>query len=157
MKIPRYLWNLWQESRANGPWQSWTGPKLASLLGMVLLAAMTAPNVIAQGAGGQSISAPPKPQTLVMPEANRPPDVNEQMRMQRDHVNKENFDKANTERMRQIDDESVKLLILTMDLKAKMDRAGKGKLPPELVREAEVIEILARDVQEKMKLTVGGG
>ncbi|MGA8042719.1 MAG: hypothetical protein WCA37_07950 [Terracidiphilus sp.] len=77
--------------------------------------------------------------------------------MQEARLKKENFEKANTERMREIDDESVKLLILTRDLKAKMDRAGKGQLPPEVVREAEVIEILARDVQEKMKLTVGGG
>lgn len=53
-----------------------------------------------------------------------------------------------------MDDEANKLLILAKDLKAKADNLGSGPLPPTLMREAEVIEILANDLKEKMKLTV---
>ncbi len=107
--------------------------------------------------GAQSISVPPRPQTIILPEANRPPDANDRMIMQENQLRKQNFDAANTERMRQIDVESLKLLVLTKDLKARMDKIGKSPLPAEMMREAEMIEILAHDVEEKMKLTVGGG
>lgn len=103
------------------------------------------------------ISGPPKPRTVLLPEANRPPDANDQMRMQLQEVKRQNFDAANAERMRQIADESKKLILLTKDLHAKMEKIGKEPLPAELEREAEVIELLAHDVQEKMKLTVGAG
>ncbi len=107
--------------------------------------------------GAQSISAPPRPATIILPEANRPPDANDRMIMQENQLRKENFDAVNAERKRQIDAESLKLLILTRDLKARMDKIGKSPMPVEMMREAEMIEILAHDVQEKMKLTVGGG
>jgi hypothetical protein len=43
------------------------------------------------------------------------------------------------------------------DVKAQMDKIGDRPLPPTLIRETEVIEILADDVHAKMTLTVGGG
>ncbi len=70
------------------------------------------------------------------------------------NAKKKKFDFANAERKRIIDDETNKLLILATDLKAKADNLGSGPLTPTMVREAEVIEILANDVKEKMKLTV---
>ncbi len=70
------------------------------------------------------------------------------------NAKKKKFDVANAERKRIIDDEANKLLILATDLKAKADNLGSGPLTPAMVREAEVIEILANDVKEKMKLTV---
>lgn len=133
------LWNLAQSLRG-GRWRvAILGVSSAMLL------------------GAQSISIPPRPPTIILPEANRPPDANDQMIMQENQLRKQNFDAANTERKRQIDLESLKLLILTRDLKARMDKIGKSPLPVEMMREAEMIEILAHDVQEKMKLTVGGG
>ena len=69
---------------------------------------------------------------------------------------KQNFEAANVERKRQMDDESAKLLLLAKDLKDQTDKLGDRPLPPRAVREAEVIEILARDLKDKMKLTVGG-
>ena len=41
------------------------------------------------------------------------------------------------------------------DLKAQMDKIGDMPFPPMLIREAQVIQILAHDVQAKMTLTIG--
>jgi hypothetical protein len=67
---------------------------------------------------------------------------------------KEDYSVANAARRRFIDDETNKMLILVRDLKAKID--GLGSEPPSAVmlREAAVIEFLAKDIKEKMKLTV---
>lgn len=65
-----------------------------------------------------------------------------------------NFAAANEARKHAIEEETNKLLILAKDLKAKTDNLGSGPLSPTLLREAEVIEILANDVKQKMKLTV---
>ncbi len=69
----------------------------------------------------------------------------------------QNFDAANALREKQIDDESTKLLILADDLKRQMDKLGNRPVSGRLLREAEVIELLAHDVQTKMTMTVGGG
>jgi hypothetical protein len=69
----------------------------------------------------------------------------------------QNFDAANALRQKQIDDESTKLLILANDLKQQMDKLGNRPVSDRLLREAEVIELLAHDVQTKMTMTVGGG
>lgn len=108
------------------------------------------------GQGGQTANTIPKPQSYILPAANRPPDANDRMIMQESQLRRQDFDKVNAKRIQLIDDEAVKLLILARDLKAKMDKLGQGPLPPEMDREMEVIAILAHDVQEKMKLTVGG-
>ncbi len=78
------------------------------------------------------------------------------MKLHQQNSKKQDFDAANAERKRQLDDESAKLLILARDLKLQMDNIGTDPLPARVLREAEVIEILARDVKEKMKMTVGG-
>ncbi len=88
---------------------------------------------------------------------NQPPDANAQMKARERQNVRRNFDRANALRMRQIADESTKLLILTTDLKLQMDKTENKPLPPDLIREIEVIRILAHDVQTKMTLTVGPG
>jgi hypothetical protein len=85
------------------------------------------------------------------------PDENALMTMNMAKRKKENFDAANALRERQINDEAVKLLILAKDLKLQMDKLGDKPLPDRLLREAEVIELLAHDVQTKMTLTIKGG
>jgi hypothetical protein len=102
-----------------------------------------------------TISAPPHRDTLLLPEANRPPDKNDQIRMNQQKQGKHNFDAANALRRKQIDEDSVKLLILANDLKTKVDALGDGPIPAQLLREATVIELLARNVQSRMALTVG--
>jgi hypothetical protein len=86
---------------------------------------------------------------------NQPPDVNAQLRSKRRRTNQLNFDAANALRQQQITDEATKLLILTRDLNLQMERLGGDPLPERLLREIEVIERFAHDVQHKMTLTVG--
>jgi hypothetical protein len=123
-------------------------------LGIATLCMLPATPVHAQG--GQSVSAIPKPEGYIIPAANRPPDANDRLLMSDRQTKNQNFDKANAERMLKIADETAKLLILTEDLKARMDKIGRGPYPPEVAKEMQVIELLAHDVQEKMKLSVGG-
>jgi hypothetical protein len=92
----------------------------------------------------------------IIPEANPLPDANDRMVMREQKSKRQNFDAANAARTKQILDDTAKLLILTRDLKAQTDKLGDEPVPPRLVREAEVIELLAHDVQTRMKLTVGG-
>jgi hypothetical protein len=103
--------------------------------------------------------APPQtpPHPILLPQANRLPDINDQMVMKQQLSKKQNFDAANALRTQQIADETTKLLILAKDMKSQIDKLGDQPLPDKVIREAEVIEILAHDVQAKMTLTVGGG
>ncbi|HEY2468073.1 MAG TPA: hypothetical protein VGI45_09545 [Terracidiphilus sp.] len=120
-----------------------------------LMFAFMATTVLPLSAGeGQQGSAPANPRPIVIP--NRTLDSHELNDLAEKNVRKKNFEAANEARKRAIEDEANKLLILARDLKAKTDNLGSGPLPPLLVREAEVIEILANDVKEKMKLTVNG-
>jgi len=98
----------------------------------------------------------PARQTLLMPEANRPPDANDKIAMDQARHRVDNFDAANSLRARQINDDSTKLLILANDLKRQMDQLGDRPVPDLLRREAEVIESLARDVEKEMTLTIKG-
>jgi hypothetical protein len=79
------------------------------------------------------------------------------MVMKEQNKKKKDYSAANAERKRQMDDESAKLLILAKDLKTQTDNLDGNPLPPRAVREAEVIELLAHDLKEKMKMTIGGG
>ena len=88
---------------------------------------------------------------------NQPPDANIRMKENQKHFRQQDFDVANAARHRQITDETAKLLLLARDFKSRMDKLGGETLPPDLIREAEVIEILARDVQAKVILIVGAG
>jgi len=122
------------------------------------------PLVIAAGTtmlvlGGYS-QAPQPPDKIthgiILPEANRPLDANDQIKLHEQKSKKRNFDAANAERKRELDDASTKLLILAKDLKQQADQMETSPLTRKALREAEVIEMLARDVKEKMKLSVGG-
>ena len=88
---------------------------------------------------------------------NQPPDATTQMKLHQDRNRQQNFDSANALRQNQIVDETMELLILARDLKSRMDKTGGQALPADVLREAEVIEILARDVQQRMILVVGPG
>ncbi|HWT65032.1 MAG TPA: hypothetical protein VN151_02875 [Terracidiphilus sp.] len=122
-------------------------------IGRSLLVLLLMPAV--QERAQNSISAPPPRTGLLLPEANRPPDKNDQMLMKQKGQGARNFDALNTLRRKQINDDSVKLLILANDLKKKVDALGSQPVPPELLREAAVIELLARDVQTRMTVMVG--
>lgn len=101
---------------------------------------------------GQQGAAQVPPKPIVIP--NRNLDSHELNDLAQKNARRKNFEAANEARKKVIEDETNKLLILARDLKAKTANLGSGPMPPMLVREAEVIEILANDVKEKMRLTV---
>jgi len=70
------------------------------------------------------------------------------------NAQKKNFSVANATRKQYIDDETKKMLILVRDLKAKIDGMGAERPSAIMLREAAVIEFLAKDIKEKMKLTI---
>ncbi len=89
------------------------------------------------------------------PELNRIPDNNQIDEINGQKDKSQSFEAANAERKRQIDDESAKLLKLAKDLKSEVDKTGRDTLSLGVIRKADEIEKLARDVKEKMKLTMG--
>ena len=119
----------------------------------VLLAPLAISGQISSPQQPQGPSVVPHP--IIIPEANRLPDKNDQMKMSEQRAKQKNFDAANAKRAQDINDDATKLLILARDLNAEIDKLGDKPLPNKLLREAEVIELLAHDVQNKMTLTVG--
>jgi len=88
-------------------------------------------------------------------QSNPLPDANQQMLMRQQQARKQSFEAVNAERKKIIADESTMLLKLATDLKTEVDKTDKDTLSLSVIRKAEVIEKLARDVKEKMKLTAG--
>jgi hypothetical protein len=95
------------------------------------------------------------PHSILLPAVNRPPDANEQMEMREQKSKKQNFDKANAERLRQMEEATQILETMAMALKAEVDSSDSNTLSPGAIHKAETIERLARIVKERMKLTVG--
>ncbi len=92
----------------------------------------------------------------LIPDANRLPDVNDQMLMREQQTKKQNFEAANVERKKQLAADSATLLKLATELKAEVDKTTKDMLSLNVIRKADEIERLAHDMKEKMKITVGG-
>ena len=84
-----------------------------------------------------------------------PPDANAQMLVRQRRMRHQDFERINAARRQQIGDASDKLLVLAIDLRSRVAKAGNDPVPPIVIREADVIERLAREVQQKMALTVG--
>lgn len=102
---------------------------------------------------GLTNQAQPK-QSIHDPAASPVPDANAQMQMQAQHSRKAGYEAANTERKRQLTDDSAALLELSNQLKAEIDKSSKDTLSVDVVRKADEIAKLAHNVQVKMKLTV---
>lgn len=113
-------------------------------------AALSAIFAMAQQPQQPSIDKP-----VLLPEANRLPDRNEQMILREQQAKKDDFEAANLERKKQISDDAAKLLEMAKDLKSEVDKTNKDTLSLNVIRKAESIERLAKGVREKMKLTVG--
>jgi hypothetical protein len=67
----------------------------------------------------------------------------------------QSFDALNTDRKKQIADESARLLKLATELKSEVDKTTKDTLSLTVVRKADEIEKLAHNVKEKMRLAAG--
>lgn len=113
------------------------------------LAATSNPNSQPQGQQAQS-------HALVNSSVNRVPDANDQMAMRGQESKAVAPGDANTERKRQIADDSAKLLKLAGDLKAEVDKSSQDTLSVRVIRKADEIEKLAHSVRDKMKVTMGG-
>ena len=92
---------------------------------------------------------------VLYPEANRPPDANDQMAMREQKIRKQNFDVANAERLRQMARDTHMLETMAIALKAEIDNTKSTRLSETAIRKADTIEKLAHIVKEKMKLTIG--
>jgi hypothetical protein len=101
------------------------------------------------------ISQPEPKHTVVDAAANRPFDANQVMRMREQQAKKKSFDAANLERKRQLADDTALLLKLAEELEAEVGSSSTDTLSQSQLRKIEDIERLARNVQQKMKLTVG--
>lgn len=117
----------------------------------LLLCAGLAPSAASAQSNGPNLDKP-----YLLPEANRLPDANAQMKMRDTQVKQQSFDAANAERKKQLSDDSARLLTLAMALKAEVDKTNKDMLSLNVIRKADEIEKLAHNVKEKMKVTVGG-
>ena len=134
--------------RSAGTYERAWGVQL--LLPGLLLSGMLALVAFAQN------NPPLHPQTpILLPQANRPPDANEQMKMREAQNRKTNFDAANAERLKQMVQASELLETMAIALKAEVDSSHSSVPSPEVVHKAETIEKLARIVKERMKMTVG--
>jgi hypothetical protein len=87
---------------------------------------------------------------------NRTPGANDVMKVNEQNQKKGNVEAGNTERKRQISEDSARLLKLATDLKAEVDKTNKDMLSVAVIRKADQIEKLAHAVKEKMKLTMNG-
>lgn len=133
---------------------SFRRPRLAVISGSLSLVALALLACAAEP--GQQQPGPNIDKPYLLPEANRLPDANDQMKMRDQKAKQQSFDAANAERKKQLSDESAQLLTLAMALKAEVDKTNKDMLSLNVIRKADEIEKLAHNVKEKMRLTVGG-
>jgi hypothetical protein len=83
------------------------------------------------------------------------PEVSAQREMPERQTKQQDYETANAERKKQLAEDSARLLKLATDLKAEVDKTNKDILSLNVVRKANEIERLARNMKEKMKLAVG--
>ena len=69
----------------------------------------------------------------------------------RERITRDMAKKANIERQSALKSDTDKLVKLTAELKAYVDKSNENVLSLDVVRKAEEIEKLARSVKEKMK------
>lgn len=82
------------------------------------------------------------------------PDANKQLEMNSRRVQQQTFASANAERKRQMSDDSARLLQFAAELNAQFAKDESSDSPQAAIAKADMIEKLAHDVKQKMKLTV---
>ena len=137
---------LFNSALAQGRW-------CATLLTVVLAGSTGIALAQIWGQVQQQNPNPDKP--YLDPAANRAPDANSRMNMRQQQANQQTFEAANSERKKQLSDDSAKLLELAGELKVEVDKTNKDTLSLNVIRRAGEIEKLAHDIREKMRLVVG--
>jgi len=79
------------------------------------------------------------------------PTSDDQTKMKDQQAKQQSVDEGDQERKKQLSDDTAKLLTLAMALKAEVDKTNKDTLSLNVIRKADEIEKLARNVKEKMK------
>lgn len=146
---------LRDRDRQHGKVANWG--RMYPLLAFVMAAALSGAIAKGQAPGDPNANPPafgPKCPTCPIVIASRPTSMKDKEDRAERTVQKRNYDVANAARKKFIDDETNKMIILARDLKAKIDGLGSDSPSPTMLREAQVIEFLAKDIKEKMKLTV---
>jgi hypothetical protein len=143
-----------QEEGQNGARPASWSPGFGWARAFVCLTSLAVPAGIALNS--EQSSAPRVIQPALPPAINSIPDPRDQLDMRQEQNRERNFAAANAERKKQIADDSARLLKLAADLKAEVDKSTKDTLSLNVIRLADEIENLARDVKEKMKLTARG-
>lgn len=129
--------------------------RTARLVALVLTAGAVIAVMALLSVGQQNPTPTPNPtRPILRPEANRPPDANDQMAMREHQQQQQNFDAINAKRLRDMTEASHMLETMAIALKAELDKTGSAPLSEEEIRKAETIEKLARLVKEEMQLTV---
>lgn len=90
-------------------------------------------------------------QTHVEAAAKGAPDSKDHIAMREEQSAKTNVDTAGSDRKQQMNDDSIRLLKLASDLKAEVDKSNKDILSVGVIRKADEIEKLAKNVREKLK------
>jgi hypothetical protein len=85
---------------------------------------------------------------------NKRPDANQLSVINSRRVQLHLFAAANAERMRQLTDDSTRLLQIATELNSELTEVDKADVPAAAATKADMIEQLAHAVKEKMKLTV---
>jgi hypothetical protein len=96
---------------------------------------------------GQARNQPPPPPTAQPRDIGSPADADE-ARAQMEHDMEK---KARKERVAALKADTDRLLKLSVELKASVDKADENVLSLDVVKKAEEIEKLAKGVKEKMK------
>jgi hypothetical protein len=94
--------------------------------------------------GAQEPVTPPP----AMPGISQPSDTPEPVRA---HIEAERTRMLNDDRHKRMAEDADKLVALSNELKADVDKTGKDELSVEVLRKAAEIEKLAHDLQNRMK------
>jgi hypothetical protein len=119
------------------------------------LVALFALSALAQSGQQRPVRSPN--QLYLSPDSNQLPDANDQMLMREQQQQQQEFENANAARHKLLTDESAELLALATQLKTEMEKTDKDTLSLGVIRKAEQIEKLAKDVKAQMKMTIGQG
>ena len=123
----------------------------ATFSGRVFVARLLLPGLLLYGMTAFAVFAQEK--SIIRPEASRPPDANDQIKMREAQGKTKNFDAVNAERLKQMMLAADMMETMAIALKAEVDKSGSDSSPEE-IRKAETIEKLARIVKERMKMTI---
>ena len=102
-------------------------------------------------AQGHGVGTPPTNPPPIFPSKDNPPTADTDNPPPPDPIAREMAKKANLERQAAIKRDTEKLVKLTAELKAYVDKSNENVLSIDVLKKADEIEKLARSVKDKMK------